>query len=231
LFSLRAYLLVVFGDIPAISLLLRMKGHNGYSPCRMCYITGVRSSDPKSKVLYVPLDRASHPSVQNDNSAIKCYNSAALPLRTHDEFIQQATEVQSTRTNVEAERLAKEYGVKGLPILAHLPSLSLPRCAPYDIMHLIFENLLPNLVKHWTGEFKGLDEGREDYQFEAKVWEALGRDTAATGKTMPSAYGARVPNIEKDRGNMSAEMWSIWMLYIGPVLLERRFTKRKYYDH
>ncbi|KAI4293859.1 hypothetical protein K525DRAFT_213980 [Schizophyllum commune Loenen D] len=98
-------------------------------------------------------------------------------------------------------------------------------------MHLIFENLLPNLVKHWTGEFKGLDEGREDYQFEAKVWEALGRDTAATGKTMPSAYGARVPNIEKDRGNMSAEMWSIWMLYIGPVLLERHFTKRKYYDH
>ena len=32
-FVLRAYLILLFGDIPAISKLLMMKGHNGYSPC------------------------------------------------------------------------------------------------------------------------------------------------------------------------------------------------------
>ncbi|TRM55775.1 hypothetical protein BD626DRAFT_415516 [Schizophyllum amplum] len=98
-------------------------------------------------------------------------------------------------------------------------------------MHLIFENLLPNLIKHWTGEFKGLDEGSEAYRFLPHIWEAIGKATAAAGGTMPSAYGARVPNIEQDRANMSAEMWSLWLLYIGPVVLRRRFLHQKYYDH
>lgn len=40
-FMLCAYLILVFGDIPAISMLMRMTGHNGYSPCRMCKILGV----------------------------------------------------------------------------------------------------------------------------------------------------------------------------------------------
>lgn len=38
LFLLRAYLILVFGDIPAVSMLMRMKGHNGISPCRMCEV-------------------------------------------------------------------------------------------------------------------------------------------------------------------------------------------------
>jgi len=41
LFLLRGYLILAFGDIPAISMLMRMTGHNGFSPCRMCEIHGV----------------------------------------------------------------------------------------------------------------------------------------------------------------------------------------------
>ena len=37
-FVLRAYLILLFGDMPAISKLLMMKGHNGYCPCRYCKI-------------------------------------------------------------------------------------------------------------------------------------------------------------------------------------------------
>ena len=35
-FVLRAYLILLFGDMPAISKLLMMKGHNGHCPCRYC---------------------------------------------------------------------------------------------------------------------------------------------------------------------------------------------------
>jgi len=49
---LRAYLVVVFGDIPAVLMLMHMKGHNGISPCRMCSIQGVRA--PDGKTYYVP---------------------------------------------------------------------------------------------------------------------------------------------------------------------------------
>ncbi|KAI5898155.1 uncharacterized protein SCHCODRAFT_02684399 [Schizophyllum commune H4-8] len=229
---LETYLILVFGDIPAVSLVLRMKGHNGYSPCRMCHITGVPSLEDKSRVLYVPLDRSSHPKVlETPDDHVAAYDPLDLPLRTHTDFMAQAKEVQAATTNAEAEALSREYGIKGIPALSHLPSLTLPDCAPYDLMHLIFENLLPNLIKHWTGEFKGLDDGKEAYQFTQAIWEAIGLDTANAGQYYPSAYGPRVPNIALDRSNFSAEMASFWMSYIGPVVLKRRFSKPKYYKH
>ena len=98
-------------------------------------------------------------------------------------------------------------------------------------MHMVFENLLPNLVLHWTGEFKGLDDGDEEYQLPRTVWEAVGLDTARAGDTIPSAYGGRVPNIESKKSEMNAERWSFWALYIAPVVLRCRFSKTKYYKH
>ena len=38
LFALHAYLIATFRDIPAISMILHMKGHNAVHPCRMCSI-------------------------------------------------------------------------------------------------------------------------------------------------------------------------------------------------
>ena len=89
-FPLRAYLVLVFGDIPAISMVTRMKGHNGYRPCRMCNITGVRIPDARQPTHYVPLDRYNHPHIRNNPDAIQNYDTARLPLRTDAEFRQQA---------------------------------------------------------------------------------------------------------------------------------------------
>jgi hypothetical protein len=55
-FLLRSFLVLVFGDIPAVSMLMQMKGHNGYSPCQMCKITGVQVPDVNPSPYYVPLD-------------------------------------------------------------------------------------------------------------------------------------------------------------------------------
>ncbi|KAJ7310835.1 hypothetical protein DFH08DRAFT_455990 [Mycena albidolilacea] len=98
-------------------------------------------------------------------------------------------------------------------------------------MHLIWENLVKNLVLLWTGGFKGLDEGTGEYELTKTVWEAIASQTSSASDTIPSAYGSRIPNIAKDRPNVSAEMWYFWTLYLGPVLLRRRFCKRKYYTH
>ncbi len=38
LFALHAYIITGFGDIPTVSMLMHMKGHNGLCPCRMCSI-------------------------------------------------------------------------------------------------------------------------------------------------------------------------------------------------
>jgi len=40
-FALHAYLITAFGDIPAVSMLMHMKGHNALCPCQMCGIQGI----------------------------------------------------------------------------------------------------------------------------------------------------------------------------------------------
>ncbi|KAH9008293.1 hypothetical protein EDB84DRAFT_1591239 [Lactarius hengduanensis] len=98
-------------------------------------------------------------------------------------------------------------------------------------MHLIWENTIKNLLLHWTHDFKGLDQGNESYELSKAIWEGIGTLTASSGSTILSAYGSRVPNIARDRYMCTADMWSFWTLYIGPVLLWRRFKNEKYYKH
>lgn len=197
----------------------------------MCKIIGLRVPGARGTAHYVPLDRSYHPDVQADPDAIAVYDAENLPLRTQDEIISQGKEVEAATTKAQAERLATEYGVKGVPVLSYLRSLSFPGSFGYDFMHLIWENLIKNLTLLWTSDFKGLDEGREEYALGKAVWEAIASRTASASDTIPSAYGSRLPNIAKDRPNVSAEMWSFWTLYLGPVLLRRRFKHVKYYRH
>ena len=98
-----------------------------------------------------------------------------------------------------------------------------PVSFPLDFMHLIFENLLKNLVLLWTGNFKDLDEATGDYVLYPQVWEAIGQATAASGSTIPSAYGARPQNVAQDKSQINADSWSFWALYLGPVLLRGWF--------
>ncbi|KAI0062793.1 hypothetical protein BV25DRAFT_1803535 [Artomyces pyxidatus] len=99
-------------------------------------------------------------------------------------------------------------------------------------MHLIWENTIKNLVLLWTGDdFKGLDEGTGSYRLQKSVWDAIGLATASSGSTIPGLYGARPPNVAADHTSTTADSWSFWTLYIGPVLLRRKFTEAKYYDH
>lgn len=231
LFVLWAYLIIIAGDIPAISMVMRIKGHNGYAPCRMCEITGVGVPHSRNRVLYVPLNRSNHPDVQSSATAIKKYQALQLPRRTHQVMMTQAREVQLAPTHAEAERLAKTYGIKGIPILSFLSSVSFPVSFPYDFMHLIWENVVKNLILLWTGEYKGVDTGRETYELDKRVWEAICDATAASGSMIPSAYGARPPNPSTERSMCTADSWSFWTQYIGPVLLHRKFSKAKYYKH
>ena len=172
LFKLHVYLIQVFGDIPAILMVMQMKGHNGLTPCHMCHIQGLRVPGSKATTHYVPLDRSHHPQVQGHSSAIAQYDPSNLPLRTHEQFMEQAQEVQTASINADAEWQSKQYGIKGVPLLSYLSSLKFPTSLPYDFMHLIYENLLKILISLWTGAFKGLDEGSGSYEFNPKVWEA-----------------------------------------------------------
>jgi hypothetical protein len=218
-FKLCAYLLLAFGDILAISKLMLMKGHNRYSPCRLCEIKGVKK--PGETVHYIPLHWT------GDSP----YNPRDLPYWSHQEFIKQASKVLNTPSDTASNALTKECGIKGLPFMSLLGSIDLPRSFPYDFMHLIFKNLILNLVCHYTSDFKGLNCGAEDYQLPKSVWEAICEAGAKSGDTIPSRFRAWIPNLELEWSNMTAETWSFWAMYLGPAPLKGKFSKAKYYRH
>ena len=220
LFLLHVFLILIFGDMPAIAKVMRMKGHNGFCPCRFCEIRGVRY--PTGSIYYVPLARF---------NGEESYDADALEKCTHKRFLDQAEEVITAQTNAEEDRLAMTYGIKGVPLLSLVSTLTLPLSFPFDFMHLIFENLVPNLVAHYTGNFKGLDAGVEDYVLPAHIWSEICETGSASGSTIPSQFGARMPNLERERSYMTAEAWSFWVMFIAPIVLRNRFTKPQYYTH
>ncbi|KAF9003708.1 hypothetical protein BDZ89DRAFT_967483 [Hymenopellis radicata] len=228
-FALHAYLMLVFGDIPAVSLASRMTGHNGVRPCRLCNINGVQ--EPDGRTYYVPLDRSRHPDVLADPSRVKRYDPLNLPLRTEDEFKRQADEVQFASTETRSKELATKYGIKGRSIFFNLSSIIFPLSFPYDFMHLIYENVMKNLALLWTGQFKGMDMGTGECEFKEKVWEEIGAATARCGPHIPSAFSANPPNVADDKQATTADSWSFWMLHLAPVLLENRFPRPIYYKH
>jgi len=145
--------------------------------------------------------------------------------------MEQARKVEMASNNATCKWLAKQHGIKGTPILSCLSSISFPSSFPFDFMHLIWENLIPNLILFWTGKFKDLDHQGKDYVIEPRIWDEVGAATAACSATIPVAFGAPVPNMAGKRSYMSAEMYANWTLYIAPIVLRGRFKKPQYYKH
>ena len=222
LFLLHAFLILVFGDIPAMALIMRMKGQNAISPCRICDIKGVRTNSR----YYVPLRRDMIPESQPPR-----YDASHLPIRTHKKLMQQARKVEMASNNAKRNRLATKYGIKGTPVLSSISSISFPCSFPFDFMHLIWQNLIPNLIDFWTGKFKDLDHENEGYVIDDRIWTEIGAATAACGATIPAAFGAPVPDIATKRHLMNAEMHANWTLYIAPIVLRGRFKRSQYYQH
>lgn len=88
-FCLRAFLILAFGDIPAISKLLGIKGHNAVCPCRTCGIVGVTDNRPQSHVRYVPM------TLPGEDEYNDPYD---LPMRTDQTFSDQLSEMEATCT-------------------------------------------------------------------------------------------------------------------------------------
>ncbi|QRW11276.1 hypothetical protein RhiLY_10275 [Ceratobasidium sp. AG-Ba] len=203
-FKLRAFLIMVFGDIPAVSKLLAMKGHNAMVPCRTCYTQGVLCRLERNSVYYIPL------SLPGEEEG---YPPDMLLLRTHELFLSHYRSLD----NLDDQRgrrkqLSKELGINDRPIFARLKSFDLACCAPYDIMHLLFENLVPNMIKHWT------------------VWKQIGKETAKATRTIPVTFVGTLPDIAEDQTLYKAEAYSFWIQYIAPIVLQDRLPE-PYFEH
>ncbi|KAF8679883.1 Transposase family tnp2 [Rhizoctonia solani] len=125
---------------------------------------------------------------------------------------------------------ATECGIKGVTLLARLSSIRIPDSFPVEVMHMIWINLVPQLMDLWQEKFSGLDSGMEDYGIDPLLVNSLGTICTNSGALFPVSFGCRVPHF-KNRSHFTAESWSIWALYYAPHLLRGRFRKPEYYTH
>ena len=124
-----------------------------------------------------------------------------------------------------------ELGIKGMPALTRVGSIDYARGVPWDFMHLLFENVVKNLVHLWMGKFKGLDAGKEDYIIPPEIWKEIGQETVDAVKDIPTAFVRSLGNLAEDSSYFTAEGWAFWFMYLAPILLQGRFQKNSYYDH
>jgi hypothetical protein len=226
---LRAFLLLVFGDIPAVLMAMKMKGHNGVCPCCFCEIRGVRAPGgvPNSP-LYVPLNRAHHP-VAASGDSVPIYNPRDLPKRTHNTFLAQAHKVAFTNGVGDPERRAKHYGIKGVSVLSDLSTIRFPDSFPYNFMHLIWENVIKLLFLMWFDNFKDLGTGTGNYKLSKDNIKIIGAESAASRSSIPYAFGPAPPNIA-NKVTWTADTRCFWTLHVGPTLLQNRLPD-VYYIH
>ena len=88
-FQLHAHIMAWTGDIPALTKIMNVIGHNSYSECRFCDIWGEYSQ--KHKHVYFPPNRN--------------YTN-----RNHSDWISYIDEIEAAETNREKEELIRQYG-------------------------------------------------------------------------------------------------------------------------
>ncbi|KAJ9106869.1 hypothetical protein QFC19_002998 [Naganishia cerealis] len=122
-------------------------------------------------------------------------------------------------------------------ILSVIGSISFPWSFPFDLMHLLFENVIKTLFDIWSGTFKpgilsdpSLDtRASYDYVISADDWKAIAREVAASNHLVPSSIARRLHDINA-RGFWTAETWMYFLLFLGPIVLKGRLHDR-YFLH
>ena len=214
--TIRAFVHFVTGDGPALAKLLKTKGSNGMRPCKSCTIQATLSGRHYYPVLQAPLLHQARdpPSMQGEE----------LVLRTHRQMVRQGREVARSGN----DQLSKEYGIGGPTILSKIPGFDLPRASAVDFMHLMFENVMKILLRLWTGKKEGL---AGDYIVPEKTWKDLDLAVQGSYNKVPALYGRRLPPLLR-MGDWTAEDYSNFLLYSGPIILQDCWPDNpRYYIH
>ena len=211
-FTLRFYLTLVCADLPAMAKLMGISGHNSLQYCRFCECEGVFS-----KHTYCPLQSPHDWSKEPFD-----YDPADLPLRTDDGYREAANTNLRYPQALDPDPPAKPpYGVSQYSSLYELATIDFPRSFPNDIMHVVFENVVPKLYKWWTGAFL---KKKDDMNVESEIyveendkivldkenkniWKIIGQNMSSSRSTIPTSYGRSLRDIAFYNKSFKAEEW------------------------
>lgn len=172
MFVLRGCLALMSADQQAMRKLILMRGAGAKSGCRLCKIQGVHLQG-RGPYYYIHCS-------QNDFNPRDVAEPDFFPLDEPYNFIQKplrrntkALIMEVARANSEVER--KRTGISGASILIERPTLYFNRSFPYDSVHFVLQNIVPQLILIWHGEtFQDHDE-HDEFLLGPQIWQEIGR--------------------------------------------------------
>ncbi|KAL7270368.1 hypothetical protein RUND412_006926 [Rhizina undulata] len=216
-FRLHAHITLVGADMPGREKLLNFMGNRAYSYCPYCYARGVLN-----RAIYCPceppIDTYEDRKTSKADFLWPTYNPANLPLRNDEEIQKIAKHVVQNSDS----KIAKKYGVRGILLLGSLSSINFPHFFPPDSMNLFFENLVPDIFKHYRGAFfRQISDGTLNEQISVLEEENYDGDNESNeisskfhtqGKYKKSAVISKVNGARTQKGNGAMTINDPWII-------------------
>jgi hypothetical protein len=95
-------------------------------------------------------------------------------------------------------------------------------------MHLVYEDVVPNMLKIWEGKFKRFDDRGADYQISSAEMEELAENLVKSGRIIPSTVVGFIENIVTRRSYWTANHWRLFTEHLGPIVLRGRLPAENY---
>ena len=142
--------------MPGRTKLQAFKGTSGIAYCPYCNVKAIAGANHH----YCPVSVPHNMRFSRDRPRLPIpYDPGNLPKRTSQQIRengQLAVELGGPGSDI-----AFETGVNGLCLLGNgLEGIDMALSFPPDIMHLLWENIIPALVRHWRGGFHQCPELR-----------------------------------------------------------------------
>lgn len=217
----RVHLLFATGDLPAIAKLCSLRGHNGRSPCRFCYIHGFRVV-AKRHIYYPSAIRTADRRGGKRRRVVKTlWHPWNLPLRSEEETLSALEAIEQTENSGDhrqAEEMCKDLGVKSfeLSLLIHrMPHIHAFESFPIDIMHLLYLNVAKDMLSLWTS----VDPTLRDIAclFEKERFQLVDNFMARAGTGI--GFMVRRPRGISQRGQWKAIEWKFFVQSLSMAAL------------
>jgi len=234
---LRVFLLQVTTDMPAGDKLINANGSNGMSPSRFRPLLGRWSAQHRH--YYFP---DLHPVT---GEVLFTLQDAAAELRTIDTITAAVGEIEEPRrqkrTKEHVQDMCRKAGFKGYSLLlfpsqhhrAMYPNMEYSwglghRVPPYDVMHLILLNVVPNLWRLFSGKWKTSDGSAHQWAMSEAILTTVGVDVAAARATVPLQQAHSLRNIALHYKSYKKVDWMFFILCTGPAVLPGRSPDEAY---